>query len=105
MIIDFIQKTLCRFLEVHVPIKLVKTVVVVLVPLNLETTPRNVFHILRYYLCTKLVGPALATQADRSILAEISELPVVLIPGNALHLNVCKDLIASPAQQFWWSGE
>ena len=39
--IDFIQKTLCRFLEVHVPTKLVKTVVGVLVPLNLEATARN----------------------------------------------------------------
>ena len=37
-IIDLIQKTLCRLLEVHAPTKLVKTVVGVLVPLHLETT-------------------------------------------------------------------
>ena len=103
MFIDFIQKTLYRLLEVHVPTKLVKTVVGVLVPLNIETASIKAVHLLRSSLCAKLVGPALATQVDRSILAEISELPVVLIPRKALHLNVCKDLIASLEQQFLWS--
>jgi hypothetical protein len=100
MLTDFIQKTLYRLLDVHVPTKLVKTVVGFRAPLNLEATSSNALHLLRTSLCAKFVGPALATQVDRSILAEISELPVVLIPGIALHLNVCKDLIASLEQQF-----
>ena len=85
----------------HVPTQLVKRVVCVLVPLNLETTSSNASHLLRYFLCAKLVGLALATQVDRSILVEISELPVALIPGKALHLNVCKDRVASLEQQSW----
>ena len=101
MLINFMQKTLYRLLEAHVPTKLVKTIVGVLVPLNLETIPSNALHPLRSSLCAKLVGPALATQVDRSILAEISDLPVVLIPRQALHLNVCKDIIGSLGQQFF----
>ena len=88
MVIDFIQQTLYRFLEAHVSTKLVKRVDWVLVPLNLDTTSSNALHILMYSLCAKLVGPALATQVDRRILADISELLVVLIPRKALHLNV-----------------
>ena len=100
MFIYFSQKTLYKILEMHMPTKLVKAVVGVLVPLTLEKTPSNALHLLRSSLCAKMVGPALATQVDRSILAEIPELPAVLIPGKAQHLNVCKDLIASPEQQF-----
>ena len=84
----------------HVPTKLAKPIVGVLVPLNLETTQSNALHLLRSSLCATLVGPAFAAQMGRSILAEISELTVVLIPGKALHLNVGKDLIASLEQQF-----
>ena len=69
-------------------------------PLKLETTQSKALHQLRYSLSAKLVGPALATQADRSIQAEISELPMVLIPGKALHLNAGKDLIACLEQRF-----
>ena len=94
------RKTLYRFLEVHGPTKLVKTVVGVLVHLKLETRSSNALHLLRSSLCANLVGPPLATQVDRRILAEISELPVALIRGKALHHNVCKDLIASLEQQF-----
>jgi hypothetical protein len=99
MFICFIQKTLYRFLEVHVPTKLVQTVVWVRAPLNLEATSSNALRIMRSSLCAKLVYPALATHVDRNVLAEISELPVVLIPAQALRLHVCMDLIAYMEQQ------
>ena len=104
MFVEFIQKILYTLLEVHVPTQVVRKVVGFVAPLNTETTPSNALHLLRTSLCAKLVGPALATQVDQSILAEISELPVVLTPRKALHLNVRKDLIASLNQQFFvWS--
>ena len=73
------------------------------VPLSIETTPSNALHLLRSSLFAKLVGPTLATQVDQMILAEISELPVVLILGKTLHLNDCKNLIASLEKQLLWS--
>ena len=64
MFMYLIQKTLYSFLELHVPSKLVKRVVEVLVHLNLESTSSNALHLVRSSLCANLVGPALATQMD-----------------------------------------
>ena len=75
----------------HVPTKFGMTLVGSVVPQSLETTPSNALHLLRSSLCAKLVGPALAAQVNRMILAEISELPVVLIPEEALNLDVRND--------------
>ena len=89
MFIYFIQKTLHGRFEVHVPTQLVRPVVGLAVPLHLDTTPGNALHLLRYSLCTKLVGLALAAQVHRSMLVEISELLVV--PSQGRH---CTSTIA-----------
>ena len=97
--VEFVQSTLARLLRVHVPTRLIMQVVAPIVPLTLEPTPANAMHLLRSSLCAKLVGPALAAQANRMILAEISEVPVKLFPEEHLHLEVRKDLIAALEEQ------
>ena len=97
--VEFIQKTLWRLLKVHVPIRLIMQVVSPIVPLSMQSTPANALHLLRSALCVKLVGSTLAAQANRMILAEISEVPVKLFPEQDINLNLRKDLIASLEQQ------
>ena len=76
--VEFVQSTLARLLKVHVPTRLITQVVAPIVPVTLEPTPANAMHLLRSSLCAKLVGHALAAQANKMILAEISEVPVKL---------------------------
>ena len=97
--VEFIQKTLLRLLKVHVPTRLINQVVLPIVPLSMQSTPANALHLLRSALCVKLVGPALAAQANRMILAEISEVPVKLIPEQEINLEIRKDLVASLEKQ------
>ena len=65
---------LCMKLVVIVAMKVVSSVV----PWRLDPTPANAMHLLRFSLCCRLVGPAMAAQANRLILAEISDVPVHL---------------------------
>jgi hypothetical protein len=97
--VAFIQKTLLRLLQIQVPTRLIMQVVSPVVPLSLQTTPANALHLLRSSLCSKLVGPAVAAQADRMILAEIAEVPVKLFSEQEVNLGIRRDLIASLEQQ------
>ena len=73
--VQFIRDTLMRLLHLDVPVRLIAQVTSVVAPLDLYTTPANAMHLLRSSLCSKLVGPALAVQVSRMILAEVAELP------------------------------
>jgi hypothetical protein len=97
--VEFIQQTLWRLVKVQVPTRLIMQVVSPIVPLSLQPTPANAMHLLRSALCVKLVGPALAAQANRMILSEISEVPVRLFQEQDINLEIRKDLIASLEQQ------
>ena len=97
--IEYLQSTLQRILHVHVPTRLVGRVVAPIVPLNMEPTPSNALLILRSSLCQKLVGHAMAVQANRMILAEMAEVPVKLLPEPEFNLLVKRDLISSLEQQ------
>ena len=92
--VEYIQHTLLRILEVHVPSRLILQVVAPIVPLSLQPTAASALHLLRSSLCSKLVGPAMAAQANRKILAEISEVPVKMCAEQDLNLNIRRDLIA-----------
>ena len=92
--VEYIQHTLLRILEVHVPSRLILQVVASIVPLSLQPTAASALHLLRSSLCSKLVGPAMATQANRKILARISEVPVKMCAEQDLNLNIRRDLIA-----------
>ena len=97
--IDFMRQTLLRLLEVDVPARLILEVVSSVVPWHAPATPATALHILRSGACDKLVGPTLAAQANRLILAEIAEVPVDLIAPADLAQGVQRDLIASLEQR------
>ena len=97
--VEYIQHTLLRILEVHVPSRLILQVVASLVPLSLQPTAASALHLLRSSLCSKLVGPAMATQANRKILAEISEVPVEMCAEQDMNQNIRRDLIALLAER------
>ena len=65
----------------------------------MEPTPANALLILRSSLCQKMVGHAMAVQANRMILAEMAEVPVELLPEPEFNLLVKRDLISSLEQQ------
>ena len=92
--VEYIQHTLLRTLEVHVPSRLILQVVAPIVPLSLQPTAASALHLLRSSLCSKLVGPAMAAQANRKILAEISEVPVKMCAEQDMNQNIRRDLIA-----------
>ena len=98
MFIEILRNTIKIKLNVDVPAKLILKVVGPVVPLSMDPTPSNAMHILRSSLSAKLVGPAMAAQLNRLILAEISELPVKLIPEETLNLQIRQNLIASLGQ-------
>jgi hypothetical protein len=96
--IEFIRDTLLKVVGMNVPTRLIIEVVSPVAPLKLATTPANAMHLLRSSLCSKLVGPALAAQANRLILAHIAELPVVTFSQEDLGLKIKDDLAASLAE-------
>ena len=91
--IEYIGKTLLRFVKVHVPQRLILQVMSPIVPFHVPPTPANALHMLRSAWCCKLVGPGLAAQINRLILAEIADVPVPLISEPNLSLQVRQDLI------------
>ena len=62
--IEFIQQTLCRLLEVHVPKRLILKVLSRRFPLHVEPTRANALHLLRSKWCSKLTGSALGAHAN-----------------------------------------
>ena len=93
--IGFVQGTLQRLLGVTVPSGLIMTIMGPLVPLHAPATRANALHLLRSSLCSKLVGPALASQVQRMILAEIADVPVELMSKDTLEQQIKMDLIAA----------
>ena len=93
--IEFIQDTLCRLLKVDVPSRLILKVMSPMVPFYVAPTAANALHLLRSGWCSKVVGPALAAQTNRLLLAEIADVPVQLQSAEALNLSVTQDLIAT----------
>ena len=67
------------------------------VPFHVAPTTANGLHLLRSGLCSKLVGPSLAGQVSRLILAEIAEVPVDLLSDAELNIQVRQDLVNSLA--------
>ena len=97
--VELIQETLVRLLKVRVPARLILKVVSSVVPWRLDPTPANAMHLLRSSLCCRLVGPAMAAQANRLILAEISDVPVHLFSEADLSLKVQENLISVLEEQ------
>ena len=92
--VEYIQQEIIKLLEVQMPSRLILQVVAPIVPLSFPPTAANALHLLRSSLCSKLVGPAMAAQANRKILAEISEVPVKMCAEQDLNLDIRRDLIA-----------
>ena len=95
----FIKQELWKKLRVEVPEKLILDVCALVVPLQVAPTPANALHLLRSSLCSKLVGPSLAAQMSRMTLAETAEVPVEMVPAEALSQMIKQDLVAMLAQQ------
>ena len=90
---EFVRTQLLKFADVHVPTRLILQIIGPLVPLSLEPTPANAMHLLRTSLCCKLVGPALASQVSRKILAKIADVPVTLTDEKEMNLKVKENLV------------
>ena len=67
---EFIQKTIVRMLGLHVPEVLISTVTRSFAHFVWECTRANALFLLRSSVAEDLVGPTLATQLGRKILAE-----------------------------------
>ena len=93
--IEFIKDTLCRLLKVDVPSRLILQVMSPMVPFYVAPTPASALSLLRSGWRSKVVGPALAAQTNRLLLAEIADVPVQLQSAEALSLSVTQDLIAT----------
>ena len=91
--LEYLQTTLNQFLKVHVPRRLLLHVMGHVVPFHVAPTRANGLHLLLSGACSKLLGPAMATQAKRMILADIADVPVRLIPNEDLAIRVGQDLI------------
>jgi hypothetical protein len=76
--VELIRNTLIHHVGVDVSARHVSKVISVIAPFRLDTTPANAMHVLRSSLAAKLVGPTLALQVGRRILAEVSELRATL---------------------------
>ena len=96
--VELVRNTLSRLVSIDVPARLILKVVSPIVPLSLACTPANAMHILRSSCCSKMVGPALAAQVNRMILAEIADVPVKLYSESELNLKVKRDLVRSLEQ-------
>ena len=95
----FIAETLQRLLEVSVPTKLITTVVTPLAPHPWRCTRANAVHFLRSAHCARLVGPAMAAQVSRKLLAEIASLPLENLESEQdLARKVKEDLVAAMAK-------
>ena len=92
--VEHLKATLTRLLQVDVPEALILSVIAQVVPWHASPTPANALHLLRSGLCCKLVGPALAAQANRLILREIADVPVSLLSPADLTTRVRQDLVA-----------
>ena len=92
--VEYLQQTLLRFAEVEVPIGLVAAVANKVAPFQLSPTRRNALHLLRSSLCSELVGPSIAKQVNRKVLAEIAEVPVPMLSEASLNLGAKQDLVA-----------
>ena len=88
--IKYIQSTLQKLLHARMPATCVEKVVAHIVPLSMEPTPSTALLILRSSLCRKLMGHAMAVQANMMILAEMAEVPVKLLPEPEFNLLVNK---------------
>ena len=77
------------------PSRLILKVMSPMVPFYVAPTAANALHLLRSGWCSKVVGPALAAQTNRLLLAEIADVPVQLQSAEALNLSVTQDLIAT----------
>ena len=86
--IEFIKDTLCRLLKVDVPNRLILQVMSPMVPFHVAPTPASALHLLRSGWCSKLLGPALAAQTNKLLLAENADVPVQLHSDEALSLSV-----------------
>ena len=93
--VEFIQKTLVRMLGVHVPEVLISSVVRSFAHFDWECTRANALLLLRSSVAKDLVGPTMATQLGRKILAEIAEVPVTLLSEDALSRGCKQDLVDS----------
>ena len=98
--VEYIKETLHRLLKVHVSQRLILTVMSSVVPWHVAPTPANALHLLRSSWCIKLVGPALAAQANRMILSEIADVPVPLLSDQDLAQAVRQDLVEALEQRF-----
>ena len=93
--VEYMRNTLLRLLQVDVPKQNILHAMSHVVPFHVAPTPANGLHLLRSGLCSKLVGPSLAGQVSRLILAEIAEVPVALLSDAELNIQVRQDLVNS----------
>ena len=73
--VQFISDTLQRTIGVRVPEKLITSVVSDIHPGDLSCTRANAYHLMRSSVCARLVGPAMAEQVGKLLLAEVADLP------------------------------
>jgi len=99
--IELIKDTLWRLLKAGVPRRLILQGLSPMVPFHVApytcqcSAPIEIWLVLQASWCCKLVGPALAAQTNRLLLAEIADVPVQLHSYEALSLGVRQDLIAT----------
>ena len=100
--IELIKDTLCRLLKVDVPNRLILQAMSPMVPFHAAPTPASALHLLRSGWCSKPLGPALAAQTNRLLLAENVDVPVQLHPDEASSLSVREQLDSHSGELALW---
>ena len=93
--VSFIHHTIARLVGVDVPVDLITAVAVPLTICNWAPTTATARHFMRTSLAGKLVGPTMAKQLSRKVLAEVADVPAPLMSDADLLKGCQRDLVAS----------
>ena len=91
---QFVQKMVSDMVSVSIPLELVRHALAPLSVRDWEPSRANALHVLRSSaFCSRLVGPTLATQMSRKVLALVSDMSVPLLSEEGLQQGMKTDIV------------
>ena len=90
-----IQKMVSDMVSVSISLELIRQALAPLSIRDWEPTHANALHVLRSsFFCLRLVGPTLATQLSRKVLALVSDMSVPLLGDEELQQGLKTDVVS-----------
>ena len=91
---QFVQNMVSDMVSVSIPLELVRHALAPLSVRDWEPSRANALHVLRSSaFCSRLVGPTLATQMSRKVLALVSDMSVPLLSEEGLQQGLKTDIV------------